>query len=174
MKTLISWSEIGELQKTKRDFAYEIFERVHAYIYAPGIADSLACLKQLPIGYQTIYSTFVAEGEICNGGFYQYYGNSTAQDFNDLATAGFSRIGATTTAAILRLAFGEILSQSPTFRNEYQTIGIQDAFNKATDIYDEIDIDFDDNFYTALDSDDVTQRRFDYVLNNYSDFVAVP
>ena len=172
MKTLISQQEIEDMRQNKIDFAYEIFERTHNFIHARGIRECLARLGSLPVGYRTIYSTLAVEGEICNGGFYQYYGNSTAQDFNDLAIAGFTRIGATTSAAVLRLVFQEILSQSPTFRNEHQTIGVQYAFNKATDDYEEVKIDFDDVFYAAIEDENITQRRLDYIINNYAEFLT--
>jgi hypothetical protein len=115
-----------------------------------------------------IYSTFVIEGEICNGGLYQYYGNSTAQEFNEMGIAGFKLIGAHKTADILQKVYKTIFDQSPIFREEYLKIGIQNAFNKANDDFDQIHIEeYDDQFYAAIEKDDITNLRQDYIIKQH-------
>jgi hypothetical protein len=111
-------------------------------------------------------------GEICNGGFYQYFGNSTAQSYHFLAVKAFGKIGAHKIAALLEEVLETILKQSRTFRRSYLVDGIQDAFNEANDVYQEINIDdFDSRFYRLVDEvEDLNQLREQYIFNNLQDF----
>ena len=133
MPPLISKEEISDIIKSKTDCAYEVFLRICDV--SDGTLSPISRLHKL---YQMVFSTFAIEGEICNGGFYQYYGNSTAQEFNVMGIDGFRLIGAHKTANVLLNVYKTILEQSPIFRMEYALIGIQHAFNKATDVYDQI------------------------------------
>lgn len=159
MPALISKEDINNIIQSKTDCAYEVFLRIS------DISDSTAApISHLHKLYQMAYSTFVIEGEICNGGFYQYYGNSTAQEFNAMGIEGFRLIGAHKTADILRKAYTAIFDQSLVFRQEYLKIGIQDAFNKANDEFDQIHIEeYDDKFYAALEEDGLTNLRLNYI-----------
>jgi len=159
--SLISKEEIGNIIQSKTDCAYEVFLRIC------DISDSTsASISYLHELYQMVYSTFVIEGEICNGGFYQYYGNSTAQEFNAMGIDGFNLIGAHKTANVLSNAYAMILEQSPVFRKEQTLIGIQNAFNKANDIYDQIHIEeFDNQFYSAIAEEGLTHLRLNYIMN---------
>lgn len=159
MLSLISKEDINNIIQSKPDCAYEVLLRL--YDICDGTAASVSHLHKL---YQMVISTFAIEGEICNGGFYQYYGNSTAQEFNEMGIEGFRLIGAHKTADILRKAYNAILDQSPVFRQEYLKIGIQDAFNKANDEFDQIHIEeYDDQFYAALEEDGLTNLRLNYI-----------
>ena len=49
-------------------------------------------LRQKPPGYGFIYSLYLVDGQVCNGGFVQFYGN-TGGACAALAVAGFRRSG---------------------------------------------------------------------------------
>src|ERR1700712_1171723 len=136
MYSIISKEEINKVIQSQDDCAYDLFLRI-----CDVISSSATSVFQLHELYQMIYSTFVIEGEICNGGFYQYYGNSTAQEFNEMGIAGFKLIGAHKTADVLQKVYKTIFDQSPIFREEYLIVGIQEAFNKANDEFDQIHIE---------------------------------
>ena len=159
MPSLISKEEINDIIKSKTDCAYEVFLRICDI--SNGTSVTISHLHEL---YQMVYSTYVIEGEICNGGFYQFYGNSTAQEFNAMGIQGFNVIGAHKTANVLLNAYKTILEQSPVFRMEYALIGIQDAFNKANDVYDQIHIEeYDNQFYSVIEEEDITHLRINYI-----------
>ena len=159
MQSIISMDQINEIIQSKTDCAYEPFLWICEI--ADGTSASISHLDKL---YQMIYSTFVVEAEICNGGFYQYYGNSTAQEFNVLSIEGFRLIGAHKTADVLSIVYRTILEQSPVFRKEYTEIGIQEAFNKANKDFNQIHIEeYDHQFYSAMDDDDIKHLRLNYV-----------
>lgn len=158
MQSIISKETVKSLIETGVDYDYEIFLRICDIV---GDKTSLLQLHKL---YQMIYSTCVVEGEICNGGFYQYYGNSTAQEFNAISIECFNMIGAKKTADVLSEVYKTILSQSSIFREKYTVIGIQDAFNIASDDYDQIHIEeYDDLFYKAIEEDNIKNLKLNYI-----------
>jgi len=159
MPSLISQEDINDIIKSKTDCAYEVFLKI-CDVY-DGTSLPISQLHKL---YQMVFSTFVIEGEICNGGFYQYYGNSTAQEFNVMGIDGFRLIGAHKTADVLLNVYKTILEQSPIFGMEYALIGIQDAFNKANDVYDQIHIEeYDNQFYSLIEEENITHLRINYI-----------
>jgi len=161
MHSIISKEDITDVIRSQNDCAYELFLRICDKI--SGSAISLLELHEL---YRMVYSTFVIEGEVCNGGFYQYYGNSTAQEFNAIGIEGFKLIGAHNTVDILQKVYKTIFDQSAIFREEYLIVGIQNAFNKANDDFDEIHIEeYDEQFYVAIEKDDITNLRQNYIIN---------
>jgi Domain of unknown function (DUF4375) len=159
MESIISKEEVNSLIEAGIDYDDEIFSRICEIV--DGTVSSLSKIHKL---YQMIYTTCVIEGEICNGGFYQYYGNSTAQEFNAIGIECFRMIEAHKTADVLSKAYQAILQQSPIFKEEYGIIGIQDAFNKANDEYNQIDIEeYDERFFRAIEEDDLKKLRLKYI-----------
>ena len=70
---------------------------------------------------------------------------------------------------ILQKAYKTIFDQSPIFRQEYLTAGIQGAFNKANDEFDQIHIEeYDDQFYDCIEKDDITNLRQNYIIKTAS------
>lgn len=60
-------------------------------------------LGELSTGFRAVYSTWILEGEVNNGGFNQFFWNSSG-DYAAEAQAGFDLMGATAYAGLLRRA----------------------------------------------------------------------
>lgn len=162
----ISKREVEEMINTGVDYNYEIFYKI-----CDAIDSTKGELETLPEIYQIIYSINAVEGEIYNGGFFQYYSNSTAEVCNKIAIKSFRTIGAIDMANLLQEVFNKILEQSAIFRAEYEIIGIQDAFNKATNEINDIEIsEYDDKFYKIVEKDSYKKLIFDYIKNNINSF----
>lgn len=65
--------------------------------------DDLAIVGRLSPGYRMLYATWLLEGEVNNGGFAQFFSNSSGR-FAAEALAGCRLLGATTHAALLEQA----------------------------------------------------------------------
>jgi|GEM_PF-2832426 len=159
MEELITRAELEDMIKEDIDYDVELFGRICHALYELDIP-----FDELGDIYQLIYTTIVIQGEIDNGGFYQYYGNSTAEQLNELGVHYFAVISAEHTSDLLQEVFDKIMSQSETFRQEYETIGIQAAFNKANEENQEIDIDEYDEFYNRISAaEQLGKLRMDYI-----------
>lgn len=79
-----------------------IFDIVWA-LPVTSIDDSLKVLGDLGVGYQTIYTTIQLETEVGNGGFQQYFHNTTRHYFK-LARDGYQRLGLSTLLEIADIA----------------------------------------------------------------------
>jgi hypothetical protein len=166
MNQIITKNELEEMISKNIDYDYEIFQKI-----CEVVEPTKESLQKLPKICQIIYSTTVIEGEIYNGGFYQYYGNSTAQEYNEIGIESFSLIGAPITAALLKEVFNKIVEQSPTFRSEYEESGIQNSFNKANDEMDEIRIDeYDNKFYEVFEKENIKELKLKYIKSNIDSF----
>ena len=76
---------------------------------------SLATLSDLGPGYQTVYTTLQLETEVGNGGFQQYFHNSTRHYF-PMAREGCERLGLNTLVQIAdaaKAAYDEQLAMQP-------------------------------------------------------------
>jgi hypothetical protein len=172
MTSLISRSEIESHRGKIPEIDTEIFQRTNEFIYRDGFKKSSEYLDSLTTGYRTIYSTIGAEGEIYNGGFAQYFSNSTAEDLHFHAIEGFKRIGALKTAQLFENTFSSLLEASPTFRTSHMVYGIQDAFERAGDeISDEPLASADIEFYRLVENtENLNDLRVKYVYSNLDDF----
>jgi hypothetical protein len=159
MRPVISKEEVMNLINADVDYDSEIFLRINSVLAA-----SSTPLSQLHRIYQMIYATTMVEAEIYNGGFYQYYGNPTAEEYNIMGIEGFKLIGANKTAEVLTRAFSTIINQSSIFKDEHEVIGIQNAFEKASIEYDQIHIEeFDNYFYEAAEEEDIKNSKLNFI-----------
>jgi hypothetical protein len=69
----------------------------------------------LGVGVRSLYVTSLVNHEVCNGGFNQFYFNSTGK-FALLAPAAFEFFGANTLAAVVRAANSERASEAKWMR----------------------------------------------------------
>jgi hypothetical protein len=65
--------------------------------------DRRSALLGLSRGFQVVYMTWIVEAEVLNGGFNQYFWNSSGE-FADLTPAALREIGATEAAPIMQNA----------------------------------------------------------------------
>lgn len=122
--------------------------------------DSMSALTHAE---RVIYIVNTLEGEVNNGGFFQYFWNSSGDRANELMDA-FLEIGAPGTAAICEKAlsvFGGPVPEDCDERNE-----ALDALDG--DMVDEILSECDDAFYEY--EEDLTELCYEYIMKHKDQF----
>lgn len=111
---------------------------------------------------RTFYITYTLEGEVNNGGFSQFFFNSSGDLANE-AVSAFEKIGANKTADICKKAV-EIYGESvPLDRDEREALLIDN------DEVDEILNDCDNAFFEY--EDDLTALNYQFIINNKDSFL---
>lgn len=131
----------------------EDYEREHEIVTA------------LSPGFQAIYATWWLEAEVNNGGFNQYFFNSTGQ-FAKEAAAGFERLGASEHAALTRQAIAVFEHRQPVIDAARQQ-GTTEAFSKTYE--DDPFAPFDDRFFKLRT--DVRSLRVRFIREHVDEFV---
>ena len=112
---------------------------------------------------RVLYVVYELEGEVNNGGFVQYFRNSSGNQANELVDA-FNEIGAPQTAAICEKAlsvFGGHVPEDWDERNE-----VFDALDG--DLVDEILSECDDAFYDY--EENLTELCYAYIMEHKDQF----
>lgn len=103
------------------------------------------------------------EREINNGGFNQFYFNSSG-DFSQETVKALSKIGAEKTAEIVKIANSEFKNRTvPKDRTERQN-ELQLIEEKAKNNWNKCDLEFHESL------DDLTELLIAYVINNKTEF----
>lgn len=161
---LLTLDEIKEANDT------EIIETIYntAMRYISSRENPVKSFSNLPIGYQAVFSIVLTQAEIDNGGFYQYFGNSTAEEYYPFVLSSYKRIGAFAVVDILEKVWGQI-TKSKTFLAKYEKIGIRKAFNEANE-KEEINTDetLENEFYKS--EKEVQNLLLKYIRTNLKDF----
>lgn len=108
---------------------------------------------------RTFYITYTLEGEVNNGGFWQFFFNSSGDMANE-AVSAFEKIGANKTAEICKKAVSVYGDSVPQNRDERQSLLIDDV--------DEILNECDSAFYKY--EDDLTALNYQFIINNKDSF----
>ena len=142
---------------------YMIFEHISNRM-ADHSDQQLASLLALPKAQQVIYITWTLEGEVNNGGFNQFYYNSSGQ-FAELAPEALKLVGATQYAALTDAA-NEVYEKNKERITKYQD-GTSEGFSKS---YENNPLDkFDDQFYVMKEP--LMDLQVAYIRKNKKDFV---
>jgi hypothetical protein len=124
-------------------------------------------LKSLTPGQRAIYVTSIIEGEVNNGGFNQFYFNSSGQ-LADMGEESFKTIGATKFAELMRQAnatFSEIKDDLEKFND-----GTIESFSKS---YENNPLnDLDDKFYELDSIEPLRQIKVEFIRKNVKEFVS--
>jgi hypothetical protein len=98
-------------------------------------------------GYGFIYSLYLMDGQVCNGGFVQFYGNTGGASI-PLAVAGFRAIGRGALASVVE----ESLSSARRWHRELLTGSLREtpARRTSTSIPRPLD-DLDEEYYRLLE-----------------------
>jgi hypothetical protein len=130
--------------------------------------NTLADVSILPTGFQIVYSTWVLEGEVNNGGFNQFFVNSSGQ-FADMALLSLKKLGALQHYVLLEKAIviHDREKKSLPLRFLYSLRTLQ-AF-LATYKYSSLD-KCDEQFYELGDS--LSKLRIQYIRANPGEFVG--
>lgn len=134
--------------------------------------------KKLPVDYrneyetvmswnssmQAIYMIWVLEAEVNNGGYWQFYYNSSGPFYTHLPEA-LRRVGATQFADLTERA-------NKVFENEKTTI-LQDNFTDGFTKSDEDDplSPFDTEFFALYQSENLEQIQVEYIRNHTKEFI---
>lgn len=103
------------------------------------------------------------EAEVNNGGFSQFFYNSSGDFSNELVSV-FSEIGAQATAAICQKAIAAFGCDIPADRDEREEL----LDDMESDVFDEILNECDNAFYNY--EDDLTALNYEYVIKNKESF----
>lgn len=109
------------------------------------------------------YITQTLEMEVNNGGFSQFFYNSSG-DFSNELVGAFTAIGANTTAAICQKAIDAFGRDIPVDRDERQKM----LDEMESDELDEILEECDDEFFAY--EDDLNELNYKFVMNNKEQF----
>ena len=124
-------------------------------------------VKALTPGQRAIYVTWIIEGEVNNGGFNQFYFNSSGQ-FADMGEDAFKQIGANMFADLVRQA-NEIYSEIKDDLEQFND-GTTESFSES---YDDNPLnDLDDKFYKLYEEEPLSQMKIKFIRNNVKEFVT--
>lgn len=123
-------------------------------------------VRNLSRGQRAVYVTWIVEAEVNNGGFNQFYYNSSGQ-LADLMVDAFKTIGAP--------QFADLAGQAHTVYNGIKedlkkyNDGTVESFSKS---YEGNPLnDFDDKFYKLYESEPLSQVKIKYIRDNVNEFV---
>jgi Domain of unknown function (DUF4375) len=127
------------------------------------VDDEYAIVAGLSAGYRTVYATWLLETEVNNGGFHQFFSNSSGQFAID-ALAGCRLIGADQHADLLKQA----IATNEKERSEREKDGREaaaESFSRSSDTtaLEELDRQF-------FDLDDLSPERIRYVRDHPDEF----
>lgn len=124
----------------------------------------LAYILSLSKPQQVIYIIWLLEGEVNNGGFNQYYYNSSGQ-FAKLAPDALKLVGATQFAALTQAA--NKMYEKEKYRITRHQDGTSEGFSKS---YENNPLDeFDDQFYKLKEP--LGELQIAFIRNNKEAFV---
>ena len=119
-------------------------------------------MEKLNENQRVLYITQSLEGEVNNGGFSQFFFNSSGDFANEVVSA-FEKIGATKTAEICKTAVSIYGESVPLDRDERESLLIDN------DEVDEILNDCDNAFFEY--EDDLTALNYQFIINNKDSFL---
>ena len=124
-------------------------------------------VKTLTPGQRAIYVAWIVEAEVNNGGFNQFYFNSSGQ-LADMSEEAFKTIGATKFADLVRqanLIYDEIKEDLEKYND-----GTTESFSKS---YEENPLnDLDDKFYKLYADEPLSPIKIKYIRENVKEFVT--
>jgi hypothetical protein len=126
------------------DVADAIVQHVHLRV-AGAWGGEAQIIRSLPPGVRAIYTTWLVDAEVNNGGFNQYFFNSSGQYAGD-ALAGYELLGAEEYAAVMRSAIATFEIDRPRLAPYYDA-GTLEAFSES---YRHTDLGEVDQRYYAL------------------------
>lgn len=127
---------------------------------------ALKAIQKLTRGQQAIFATWIVEGEVSNGGFNQFYFNSSGA-YADLAADGFETLGAMRFASLMRQANALYLSIEGDLE-KYQD-GTLESFSES---YNDNPLnDLDDQFYDLYRDEPLKELKINYIRNHIHEFL---
>lgn len=148
-----------ELEQTIIDNIYEIV--------GDNYENEFENVSKLTKGQQAVFSTWWLEAEVNNGGFNQFYFNSTGK-YAAMAEKGFKTIGALKLSELTSLA-NKIFNENKE-RIEGFDDGTLEGFSES---YNENPLnDLAPQFYELYDLENISELRIKYIRENTSEFTT--
>lgn len=117
-------------------------------------------------GFKAVYTTWWVEAEVNNGGFNQYFWNSSSQ-FAMEAIDGFKEIGAEKYASLMENAVKIAIDEMPEMQ-KFRNKGTLEAFSES---YEHTALnELDEKFFEY--PEDLSKLRITYIRNNYGLFTG--
>jgi hypothetical protein len=151
-------------QISDEDLIQAIFDYVSEVVIEKDWKNQYRKVKSLPIGFQHIFGLWLLEAEVNNGGFNQFFYNSSGE-FVDEAMNGCIAIGATRTAKIVSRAVETIMAEKE-MQLEVRKKGTIEAFSES---YKETKLGECDNEFFKYE-DDLQNLQIQYIRNIKKDF----
>ena len=124
-------------------------------------------ITKLTKGQQAVFSTWWLEAEVNNGGFNQFYFNSSGQ-YAQMAEIGFITIGAEKFSELTKRA-NKIYSENKERLEEFDD-GTIESFSES---YKDNPLnDLDTEFYNLYDSEKIEELRIKYIRENINEFIT--
>ena len=143
-----------------------IFDNIYEII-GDDYENELNNVKKLSKGQQAFFSTWIIEGEVNNGGFNQFYFNSSGQ-YAEMAESGFMTIGAEKFSELTKRA-NKIYFENKKRLDEFDD-GPMESFSES---YKENPLnDLDTEFYTLYDSEKIGELRIKYIRENINELIT--
>ena len=128
---------------------------------------TLEKISKLTKGQQAVFSTWWIEAEVNNGGFNQFYFNSSGQ-FSKIAKIGFKTIGAEKFSDLTKRA-NKIYIENKERLEEFDD-GTMESFSES---YKDNPLnDLDTEFYELYESEKIGDLRIKYIRENISEFTT--
>lgn len=122
-------------------------------------------ITKLTKGQQAIFSVWWVEAEVNNGGFNQFFFNSSGQ-LGPMAEDGFELLNATKFGDLMRRA-NSIFAENKERLEEYDD-GTMESFSES--YKDNLLNALDDEFYELYKSEPLNELQIDYIRNHLSEF----
>ena len=123
-------------------------------------------VSKLSPAQQALYSTWLVEAEVNNGGFNQFYFNSSGE-FANMAVGGFNQFGLTKYAELVQKANQLFTSIKPDL--EKYNDGSMEGFMES---YDENPLnELDKEFYNLQTEESVGKARIGYIRFHPEEFI---
>ncbi|WP_298507122.1 DMP19 family protein [uncultured Maribacter sp.] len=143
-----------------------IFDNIYEII-GNDYKNELKNIQCLSIGQQAFWSTWIIEGEVNNGGFNQFYFNSSGQ-YSKMAEVGFKTIGAEKYAD-LTVRANKIYNENKERLEEFDD-GTMESFSES---YKDNPLnELDTEFYELGETESVSELRIKYIREHLSQFTT--
>jgi hypothetical protein len=144
------------------DLDYSIVDHV-GYLIGDDYENEYKIVMALPKEMRAVYTTWWVEAEVGNGGFNQYFWNSTGQ-FRHEAVQGYELIGANEHASLLREAIA-VYEKEEARLKQYKDKNSLEGFSES---YKDNPLNqFDERFFKL---DDANAMRANFIRKNMNAF----
>jgi len=156
----------AEVLSTVPDHSLAAAVYTHALHHClPSLDQEMAIISALPLPVRAVYATVLLDNEVLNGGFSQFFWNSTGQ-FARMAVEGLDYFGAQEHARVTRAAVA-VYESGRAGLTRFREEGSDEAFrsfSKASKLQP-----FDEQYY-ALGGDSLSDILSQFIRHHLQDF----